>query len=56
MCMGFMYQSSIKGISRVDMFNFSLDINALDMVGIRYIVVVKFWISEQKSASLLAGT
>lgn len=56
MCMGFMYQNSIKGISRVDMFNFSLDINALDIVGIRYIVIAKLWIFEQKAASLLGGT
>lgn len=48
--MGLMYRNSIKGISRVDMFNLSLDINALGMVGMRSvnIVLVKFWISEQK--------
>lgn len=47
MCMGFIYQKSIKGILRVDMFYISLDIDAPDMVGIRYIVLVNYWIFEQ---------
>lgn len=37
MGLGFMYQSSIKGVSRVDMFNLSLDIDAFDVLGSRYI-------------------
>ena len=45
MGLGFMYQSSIKGVSRVDMFNLSLDIDAFDVLGSRYISVVKFWMS-----------
>lgn len=44
MCMDFIYQKSIKGISRVYMFYISLDIDRLDLVGIRYIVLVNFWI------------
>lgn len=40
----------------VVMFNFSLDINAFGMFGIRYIVIVKFRISEQNwLRSLLVG-
>lgn len=50
--MVFMYQNLIAGISRVDTYNLSLDIYAFDMVGIRYIVVVKFLVSEPKSTSV----
>lgn len=39
MGLDFMYQSSIKGVSRVDMFNLSLDIDAFDVLGSRYISV-----------------